>query len=139
MNPVLLAQVFSCWFMAGVIWIVQILVYPNFQLIGLEDFKRFHQFHINRISWIVAPIMGIELMTAIWLTLVYFSKFYLINLIFVALTWILTAFVNVPSHNKLTPEEKESLARLTLLNWPRTCLWTSRSVFFFWMILNTDL
>ena len=51
--------------MVGVIWIVQLILYPAFADIGPENFKSFHTRHSNRISFIVGPVMFIDLLTAI--------------------------------------------------------------------------
>ncbi len=139
MNILLLIQIFSCWFMTGVIWIVQVLIYPNFRIVGSEHFKTFHEFHTKRITWIVAPMMGVELFSAIWLTATDFSNFYLFNLASVVSIWILTAFVNIPSHNKLDSEKVDTLNRLTRMNWPRTLIWTLRSGIFCWLLFTMKL
>lgn len=133
MSAVILAQVFSCWFMTGVIWLVQVLIYPNYKFVGQKEFENFHEFHMNRITWIVAPMMGIELFSAIWLLWNHPDSIYWINSISIALIWCLTAFVNVPTHRVLTFEIKKT-KRLVAGNWPRTILWTIRSSFWLFML-----
>lgn len=130
------AHVFACWFMTGAIWLVQILVYPLFNSIGRDEFQSLHQFHMRRITWIVAPVMALELATAIGLfALNHSSLLLMVNLASVAALWLLTAFVNVPSHNRLSFACAHSKQNLVRRNWPRTGIWTGRAVFLLWMIL----
>ena len=124
MAYILTAQIFSCWFLTGLIWLVQVLVYPNFCLVGKIEFKNFHEFHLNRITWVVAPVMGLELLSGILLFVKDHSAFYLCNAFSIVVLWILTGLVNVPSHNYLLHEEEITKRRLIVSNWPRTVLWT---------------
>jgi hypothetical protein len=88
MNLVLITHAFSCWFMAG----------------------------------------------AIWLTLYYQSNLFIGNFVSVLVLWGLTGLVNVPSHETLRYEVETTKTKLIRNNWPRTILWTMRSVFLVWMI-----
>ena len=133
-SALILAQVFSCCFLTGVIWIVQILIYPNFKFVGKTEFQNFHNFHTNRITWIVAPLMGMELFSAIALLLSHQNALYLYNLISILLIWGLTGFVNIPSHRNLTFEVEKTKQRLVACNWLRTIVWSLRSLFWLWMI-----
>jgi hypothetical protein len=129
MNTALWIHAASCWFMTGVIWLVQILVYPFFRLVGEKEFSKIHQFHTSQITWIVAPVMLLELASASWLYFHIPNKLFLWNLISVAVLWILTASVNVPSHNRLSFDSESSKKQLVFLNWPRTFIWTFRGLF----------
>ncbi len=124
--------------MTGAIWLVQVLVYPNFQRVGSREFEMFHQFHLSRITWVVAPIMAIELTTAAWLYFNLETTINLINLISILPLWVLTALVNVPSHHSLGFENLASKNSLVLKNWPRTVIWTARAVFLSWVLLNPE-
>lgn len=132
---ILVLHVFACWFMTGVIWTVQILVYPQFKQVGKTEFSQTHKFHTERITWIVAPMMTLELLTAIWLCFQNSETIYYGNLASVILVWILTAVVNVPTHNKLKHESEASKLNLVRYNWPRTLIWTLRSIFLFQLSL----
>ncbi len=131
---ILLIHIFSCWCMTGIIWLVQILVYPNFNNVGPNEFKKFHQFHTNRITWVVAPFMGGEILSAVTLVILIPNGLFFFNLISVFATWALTAFLNVPAHNVLSFEKKNTLAKLILKNWPRTIVWTVRAIFCFYLL-----
>ena len=131
MNTILLAHILSCWIMTGVIWMVQLLVYPFFRWVGQKEFSSLHQFHMSRISWIVVPIMTLELLTAIWLYIENREQLFFWNLASVVSLWVLTALVNVPTHNNLKFESEASKINLVIRNWPRTLIWSGRSLFLF--------
>ena len=134
MHKVLLVHAFSCWFMTGVIWLVQKLVYPFFRLIGKDEFKNCHQFHTRQITWIVAPVMTIELITGIWLLHQSFNQIFLWNLFSIVCLWVLTATVNVPAHNNLKYDSEISKKNLVYRNWFRTLIWSVRSLFLIWIL-----
>lgn len=138
MKLIFLIHVFCCWFMTGVISLVQILVYPNFQIIGVSPFKKFHEFHLQRITWIVAPVMVLELLTATWIAYEKSNSLTLINLGSVVVLWMLTGIINVPAHNKLDAHDEISLRKLSFKNWPRTVLWSARTIGLFWFILSHE-
>lgn len=116
--------------MCGVIWVIQILHYPSFDFIDLAKFLEFHHLHSARISYIVAPIMIIELLRSAILFLNNSSaKLLLVNLVLVILIWLSTFFLSVPLHNKLAQGPNlEVIKSLVQTNWPRTILWTIRLV-----------
>lgn len=124
----LLLQVASCYFMTGVIWLVQLLVYPNFRFFSAEAFAPFHRFHSTRISMVVGPVMLAELVSALLLFQRSSSPLFLWNFASVFLLWMLTAFVSVPFHRRLELDPGSSKNWLVWSNWPRTILWTSRSL-----------
>jgi hypothetical protein len=138
MSTILLVHTFSCWFLTGVIWMVQVLVYPFFKLVGENEFNRLHQFHMQRISWIVVPIMTLELITA---ALLYFEKpdsLLLWNLVSVLSLWIFTFLVSVPTHNRLNVHDEASKFNLVARNWPRCILWSGRALFLLWILINSN-
>lgn len=109
---------------------VQLVHYPSFLFVDVLNFKKFHTFHSNRISWIVAPVMLLELLTAYFLVY-YDSRNFLnwISLALIVLIFALTAFVSVPQHNKLSYSHDEAVIRqLIASNWYRTALWSVRFV-----------
>jgi hypothetical protein len=40
--------------LAGVGWVVQLVVYPAFRLVGADEWVRYHGTHTRAISWVVA-------------------------------------------------------------------------------------
>lgn len=117
--------------MLGVIWLVQIVQYPSFALLSEDQFKNYHKQHSDRISWIVAPVMLLELITAYWL----FYEIGGINTYYFVITVLIfaaTAFVSVPLHNKLSlSKDDRVLSLLIKTNWIRTLLWTTKTLILF--------
>jgi hypothetical protein len=133
MNFILLIHLFACFAMTGIIWLVQLIIYPFFKLVGKNEFHSFHQFHMKQMTIIVAPLMLLELLTAIILLFNHREPIYFFNLISVASLSILTFFKNVPLHHKLIYDLPKSKNDLILWNWPRTLIWTLRSFVLFYL------
>ena len=121
------AQYFCCFFMTGIIWLIQLVHYPAFKFIDENKFKEFHSFHSSKITYIVAPVMALELLTAFalcWLS----QAVYIWNFILVLVLWALTGFVSVPLHNSLAGNyDLKKVNQLVNTNWFRTAIWTFRS------------
>lgn len=127
-------QLFACFFMTGVIWIIQLIQYPGFMFASRDRFVHFHTFHSRRITFVVGPTMLLELLTAavLFLAVEQNALVMAVNLASVMLLWALTFFVSVPIHNRLALGFDEKLVRrLTVTNWYRTALWTLRSALLF--------
>ncbi len=123
----------STWFMAGVIWVVQLVHYPLFRLVGYEQFAQYEQAHTFWITWVVAPAMLLEAATALllfWMPPPKVSKSLLwLNLASVGIIWLSTAFLQVPCHQRLSLGFDPLVhQRLVQTNWIRTLVWTVRSV-----------
>jgi membrane glycosyltransferase len=120
----------SCAAMTGIIWIVQLLIYPGFAFVDENQFLNMHNRHTNNITLVVGPFMGLEMLTAALLTLQNTNFFFVSNLVGVIFLWALTGFVSVPIHNELAKKSKsvEHIRKLTQTNWPRTTIWTIRLV-----------
>ncbi len=117
--------------MVAVIWFVQVVHYPLFRRVGRDAFVRYENEHTQRITFIVAPLMGAELVTAALLAvLVEESRLWPwawggVGL--VAVCWLSTAFIQVPCHRRLSLVYDEAVAvRLIGTNWIRTVAWTLR-------------
>lgn len=130
--------------MVGLIWTIQILHYPAFEYVLENRFAKFHEFHSKKITFIVLPIMVLELATAMLLVFNNTqSVSMLVNLIFLILIWFCTFFLSVPIHNSLTGGKNlAAIRRLILTNWPRTVLWTLRLIilgYYSFEVLKTTL
>ena len=122
------------FFMTGLIWLIQLIHYPTFSFIEKKQYKQFQNFHMNRIFYLVAPIMILELFSGAYFFFFYFSEsiFFSINFILNILIWMITLIVFVRIHRKLLDGFKASLyKKLILSNWSRTFLWTSKCIFIF--------
>lgn len=121
-------------FMTGVIWVIQRVQYPSFKFISKDEFNSFYNFHAFHITWIVAPIMVLELFTAAFLVYEnyysqYFIKFVIVLLMNIIL-WISTFFLSVPCHNELARGRSDRvLKKLVNTNWIRTIFWTAKTIF----------
>lgn len=133
-QQVLLLHVFSLFFLTGLIWVIQLVHYPSFLLISNDRFSEFHALHSQRITWIVAPMMFLELITAAILLFQIRDSFWVINLISVLLAWFFTGFISVPLHNRIAAKlDFRVINRLVITNWLRTATWSVRSTA--WLIL----
>lgn len=130
---ILLANALATWFMTGLIWIVQIVHYPLFAIVGLEhgtDYQRSHQF---RISFVVAPPMLIEAATSLalaWYVPVGVAGWQVITGIgLVLVIWLSTALFQVPCHGRLASLGFDDRVhrRLVRSNWIRTIAWSLRA------------
>lgn len=131
-RQILLAHFAATCAMAGVIWIVQLVIYPQFSHVGAEAFPPYHAQYTGLVTFVVGPLMIVEIVTA---TIIFlqlrsghaFCHPALAGLAAVLLLWIITALVQVPAHEQLgTAYTDEQARHLVLTNWPRTLLWTLR-------------
>ena len=119
--------------MTGVIWMVQVVHYPLFAKVGASTFALYQADHMRLITYVVFPLMMLELVTA--LLLVWVQPFgipvwqWYTGLALLAIIWLSTAFLQVPLHNILTLGfEAEAHRRLVTTNWVRTVAWSTRSL-----------
>ena len=115
--------------MVGVIWIIQLVHYPSFHFIELNQYTTFQRFHMSRISYVVIPAMLTELFT---LTLIIISMdqvdhIILASALLLIVIWLMTAVFFSGVHQKLTlGYDQVVVEKLVKLNWGRTLLWTLR-------------
>jgi len=133
----LLIQILATAMMTGIIWFVQIVHYPLFLKVPSEGFVSYEQSHTVRTGFVVAPLMLIELGTAILLLLftvtsagkvtIGLNPLYLSALGCLLVIWASTFFIQVPLHGLL--EQRADSKAITLLvstNWIRTFFWSLR-------------
>lgn len=127
-------QVACCLLMTGLIWLVQLVHYPSFHYVHPQRFQEFHLHHSSRITFIVAPLMGLELVTAVILVFERGGSYgWWLNLVGVLLIWASTAFLSVPLHNQLANGyDFDKVTSLVVTNLPRTLIWTTRSI---WLLV----
>ena len=123
---------FATTAMAGVIWTVQLAIYPLFASVGHEGFASYHAAYSERITWIVGPVMILELGSAGVLAIAAWKSgegrlLAAGGLALVVSIWVATALVQVPQHGRLGEGYDEAtIAALVAGNWIRTLLWTLR-------------
>lgn len=131
--PLFFIQLFCTYAMTGIIWFVQIVHYPLFNLVGQEKWTKYHRSHSFLITWIVAPLMLLELAAAIYYFFLPLGIMLPIekNLgaLLAIIIWISTFALQVPQHNRLAKAFlSDSHRRLVATNWIRTICWSARSV-----------
>lgn len=131
-------QLACCLLMTGLIWLVQLVHYPSFHFVHPQRFQEFHLHHSSRITFIVAPLMGLELVTAMLLAYERDNSYaWWLNLLGVALIWGCTAFLSVPLHNQLANGyDYDKVNALVVTNWARTLIWSVRSI---WLLVLVAL
>ena len=137
----LLLIVHACvtWFLVGLIWLVQLVHYAQFDGVGAGGWSDYHRRHTSNITWVVGPTMLLELATAVLLVwrrpAVVPAWTAWLGLGLVALLWISTAAIQVPLHNRLGGGfDAEVARRLVVTNWLRTIAWTLRGLLVAWML-----
>ena len=122
MDMALHLQYFVSISLCTFIWIIQVLHYPFFQYIDLKQFSQSMVFHQRAISYLVIPLMLLELIVTI-----YIANYYVLTVVLGI--WLSTFLIQVPLHKKLL-QKKDLLiiAKLTKSNWIRTILWTLKLV-----------
>ena len=126
-------------FLVGLIWTIQAVHYPLFANVGADGYAEYQARHMSRITYVVAPVMITELITAIYLAFVFVDNvnphYFLFGLALVLLNWISTVFVQSPLHGKLAQKYDDNLVKkLVLTNWIRTISWTIRGALVLWII-----
>jgi hypothetical protein len=131
---------FSCFFMTGLIWLVQLVHYPAYRYMHVETFKSYQTFHTTTITFIVGPVMVLEIFTGLALLLQQkFNPLSSLNFLGLILIWIATAVWSVPKHGQLAIDGYNPLVIESLIstNWVRTLLWTLRSIFILYFMIET--
>lgn len=117
--------------MAGVLWLVQLVLYPAFQLVRPEDLPAYAAKHATRITPIVGPLMlaeaaafvGLVTLRAplpVWLVIA--------GGVTLVVNWLSTFLWQVPLHGRLQSGDTSAIKPLVNSNWLRTLCWSSRAV-----------
>lgn len=135
----LIANCAATLYMVGLIWVVQLVHYPLFALVGAENAAAYQKRHQMLMTIVVGPAMLIEAFSAVllvmypptgiapWMTLTG------VALVFVI--WISTAVLQVPCHGRLADGFDAGIHhRLVTTNWIRTVAWSTRGVLVIWMV-----
>ncbi len=139
---VLLANIASTFFMAGLIWFVQTAHYPLFVQVGREQFAGYHAAHVAASTRLVVAPMVIEASTAAALCwqppAQNLAAAFWVGMGLVVVLWVSTANLQVPAHNKLSvgfdPDTHRSLVSR---NWIRSSTWSIRGVLMLYVLSRT--
>jgi len=140
-NALLLIHLASCLFMTGVIWYVQIVVYPQLRNVPEDFFAGYYSTHTLRTGFIVGPPMLVELVSGSALLLIYSTRSasgispFLIAFLPLLLIWLSTLFLQIPLHAKLEKQRDACvIEKLIKGNWIRTILWSFRSLWLMYLL-----
>lgn len=115
--------------MVGIIWVIQLLHYPAFHFIKESDYVEFQHFHMERISFIVVPVMVLELFSAFMLVYYIQSNLLILCLIILLFIWLITFIFFTKLHQSLLDGyDKTIVDKLVRINWSRTILWSIRLI-----------
>ena len=113
---------------AGVVWVVQLVVYPSFRLVGGgPSWPAFHAAHSRAMALAVGPPWAVQGVT-VGALLVRDgpSPLLLLTGALALATVVVTVAVSVPLHTRLGDGWDDALARrLVSTNWLRTAAWTA--------------
>ncbi len=124
----------ATWFMAGLIWFVQIVHYPLIGAVPAEALPAYETAHQRRTTWVVGPAMLIEGISALAMFFSPRGEFsetplHWIGLVLLVLIWASTFAVQVPLHAKLALRfDRAVWRRLVASNWLRTLAWSVRGI-----------
>lgn len=114
----LLVGLASALYMTGVITFVRRVHYPLFAAVGTDRFERYHAAHVARTTRVVAFPMVVELASALvlaaWPPATSSRWLAWLGLTAAASTWMVTAFVSVPAHNRLARGFEPAILRRLL-------------------------
>jgi hypothetical protein len=117
--------------LAGLAWVVQLVVYPSFLLVGgTPAWPAVHAAHTRAVTWAVGPPWAVQGVTLV-LLLVRDGLTPLLALtgLLALATVVATVAVAVPLHTRLGRDWDEAAARrLVRTNWLRTGAWTAGTV-----------
>lgn len=113
------------------IWMVQLVIYPSFKYFNRNDLIRWHRVYVQRISYVVIPLIFGQTLIAIYQLYQTTSVYTAGSVVLILLVWILTFLLFVPRHNAVSNVrfDQNTLSELVLYNWARTVLW---SIVFIW-------
>ncbi|MDE0846911.1 MAG: hypothetical protein ACJ05G_10535 [Actinomycetota bacterium] len=126
---IVLASVTSAAFMAGVLWIIQVVHYPLLREVPVKSIVEISHRHQSLIIRVVGPVMVIEAASSALAFLVVPSDalpIAFISFCFLAVAVSVTLFQAVPLHAKIGRGESELIPKLIKVNWIRTAAWSIR-------------
>ena len=113
--------------LAGLVWVVQLVVYPSFRLVGGgPSWPAVHAAHTRAVALVVGPPWAVQGVTVAALLLRDGpSPLLLLTGALALATVVVTVGVSVPLHTRLGEAyDDETAQRLVSTNWLRTAAWT---------------
>ncbi len=128
---ILLVHAAATLFMTGLIWFVQVVHYPMFANVGADAFAAYAQRHSSLTTWVVGPVMLIELGAAIALVVNASVPRWMswTGAGLLAAVWLSTLLLQAPRHEELARGfDPSAHATLVATNWIRTIGWSLRAL-----------
>jgi hypothetical protein len=128
-----LVQVVTTLPMVGLILIVQVVVYPQFANVPADSFVAYHNFHMRRITPVVAlfflPEMAASAAMILWRPEWISLPEAALGLALTVVLIMSTLFLQIPCHNKLSAGyNRTQIELLVRTNFVRTLAWCARGV-----------
>lgn len=120
--------------MVGVMWSVQLTIYPQLRSVSAADFVPYITNHSRRMVAVLAPFAPLELLLALLVFLIrpggVSAAMALASGGLLAVAWVATGVWFAPIHGRLQAGGHDAglVDRLILSNWIRTALWSIRGV-----------
>lgn len=133
-RPLLVAHAGVTLAMVGIMWAVQLAIYPQFRLVAPADFQAYVTAHARRIVAVLAPFAPAEVLLALLVWLVrpddVSGASALVAGALLAVGWVTTGLWYGPLHGRLQADGHDPILieRLIRTNWFRTVLWSVRGV-----------
>jgi hypothetical protein len=128
--PLVVVHLAAVWFCVGLVWVVQVLVYPGFRGIDRSAWREQHDRHTRLMAWTIVAPWAVQGATCA--VLLFWRPdgvpFWLAALAGVcgAATVAVTVGISVPCHRRLSAGYDDAvLDRLVRTNWYRTVAWTA--------------
>ncbi len=123
----------ATWFMVGLIWFVQVVHYPLFAAVPADGSVAYAIAHQRRTTWVVAPVMLLELVSSVALTMIPHRTEHAlapwVGLGLLSVVWVSTFAVQVPLHARLAKAPDAPSCRLLVVtNFVRTGAWSLRGI-----------
>ncbi|MGZ6825753.1 MAG: hypothetical protein ACXVGH_03090 [Mycobacteriales bacterium] len=117
--------------LAGLVWVVQLVVYPAFLAVGpTPGWPAYHEAHSRRMALVVTVPWAVQGVSLAALLLRGQGPAWLLAALSVCAlaTVVVTVTVSVPLHQRLGAYDERLARRLLRTNWWRTAAWTVGAV-----------
>ena len=118
--------------LAGVGWVVQLVVYPAFRLVGADEWERYHGTHTRAISWVVALpwfVQGVSTAALLIAPAAGGRPAAVVLAVLALVTVVATVVTAVPAHGRLAASrDTADVSVLLRANLVRTLAWTGSTL-----------
>lgn len=115
-------------FLAGLSWVVQLVVYPAFARVGMAEWPAYHRAHSRAMALAVGPVWAVQGVAMAVVLLRDPGLTTLLLGVLAAVPVALTVAGAVPVHERLETQDPALLQRLQRVHTWRTAAWTLGAV-----------